>query len=42
MTAFPSEFEHHADSVAEIAATLQAMGADKAVLKVPIQTHNIQ
>ena len=34
MNIFPSEFEHHADSMAEIVATLGAIGADKAVIKL--------
>lgn len=34
MTAFSFDFEHAANCVAEIAATLQSLGVDKAVLKV--------
>ena len=34
MAVFPSDFEHNADSIAEIVAALRTMGADKAVMKV--------
>lgn len=33
-TAFPSEFEHYAESMTDIVSTLHTMGADKAIIKV--------